>query len=181
MKKAPLSGNCVTDGESRLLSVGMESIAISSIPWPLPRGRLFVDEKPTAYADITRELLRAGKKLRAEERAPWLILCHEPPGGTPLTAGYTAPEADFTRRLIEAAEPDFSLHGHIHDAPTSTGGSWIWRIGKTVCFNAGQSCDGRLPRYILLHWRGYGDWNAVWHGDGRILHADSRHFRAERD
>jgi predicted phosphodiesterase len=184
MKEASSSGTCVTDGETRILQAGAERIAISSIPWPVPGGKLrpvpggqlIVDGKPITFPDFVKGLLHEGKKLQAEEGVPWLILCHEPPGGTPLSATYGAPEADLTKRVIEAAQPDFSLHGHVHNAPTAPGGSWIWQIGKTVCFNPGQSSAGETPHYILLDWRGVGDWTALWHGDGRELRAEAASY-----
>ena len=177
MKEASSSGTCVADGETRILQAGAERIAISSIPWPAYGRKLIVDGKPIAFLDFVKRLLHEGKKLRAEEGVPWLILCHEPPGGTPLSAtsvpgARTALGVDFAS-VIQAWQPDFSLHGHIHDAPTAPGGSWIWRIGKTVCFNPGQSSGGEPPQYILLDWRGAGDWTALWHGDGRELRAEA--------
>ena len=76
--------------------------------------------------------------------------------------------------MIEAAQPDFSLHGHIHEAPTAHGGSWIWQVGKTVCFNPGQSFQEDPLHYIFLKWRARGDWTAVWNGASRVLRAESR-------
>jgi len=176
MKQSPSSQTCVTDGETRILHTGAERIAISSIPWPVHGSKIILDGKPASFLDFVQHLLREGKRLRADERVPWLILCHEPPGGAPvLSATGAAPEPDFATRVIKAAEPDFSLHGHFHNAPTAPGGCWIWRIGKTICFNAGQSAEGRPPQYILLEWRSASDWTAHWHGEGRILRAESAH------
>lgn len=173
MRKSACTGNYVTDGESRLLTVGDERLAVTTLPWPVHGGDLVIDGYRTTYLDFIRNLLRAGRKLQVEEKVPWILLNHEPPGETPLAATYTAPEADFARRIVEAAKPDFSLHGHIHQAPTARGGSWIWQLEKTVCFNAGQSPPGALPHYIILEWRGAGNWTAVWNGAGRILRAES--------
>jgi predicted phosphodiesterase len=174
MMQSPSSQTCVTDGETRILHTGAERIAITTIPWPVHGSKIIVDGKPASFLDFVKHLLREGKKRRAEERVPWLILCHEPPGGAPvLSATGAAPEPDFATRVIKAAEPDFSLHGHFHNAPTAPGGSWIWRIGKTICFNPGQSLEGQPPQFVLLEWSGEGDWTALWHGDGRILRAES--------
>jgi hypothetical protein len=58
-------------------------------------------------------------------------------------------------------------------SPTAPGGSWIWQLGRTVCFNAGQSGSGEPLHHILLDWRGVGDWTATWSGAGRTLMAES--------
>ena len=174
MKESPSSPTFVTDGESRLLEAGGEKIAITTLPWPV-RWDLFMDGYRTTYIDFdfVKNLLRVGKRLKVEACVPWIILFHEPPGGTPLSATSISPEEDFARRIIETAEPDFSLHGHIHQAPTNPGGSWIWKTGKTVCFNSGQSECNEPLQYILLECRAPGDWTAIWHGNGRILRANS--------
>jgi Icc-related predicted phosphoesterase len=163
--------SCVCDGNTRILEAGGESVAITTIPWPVNGGDLLVNGCTISYHEFVRDLLREGKCLQAE--IPWIVLCHEPPGETPLAATYRAIEADFARRMIEAEQPDFSLHGHIHQAPTSPGGLWIWQLGKTICFNAGQSNQGEPLHYILLDLRPRNDWTAIWHGDGRILRAEA--------
>jgi hypothetical protein len=171
MQESPSSATCVGDGETRILEADGERIAITSLPWPVHGGDVFVNGRTISYHEFVRDLLREGKRLQSE--MPWIVLCHEPPGETPLAATYTAMEADFARRMIEASQPDFSLHGHIHQAPTTPGGLWIWQLGPTVCFNAGQSLPGEPLHHILLELRGRGDWTAVWHGGGRTLRAES--------
>lgn len=173
MREKPSTKSCITDGESRLLETPGGNIAVTTIPWPVHGGDLVVDGYRTTYLDFVKHLLRARRKIKDEEGVPWIVLNHEPPGGTRLSATYTAHEADFACRIIEAAEPDFSLHGHIHQAPTASGGSWIWQLGPTVCFNAGQSHEGEPLHHILLDWSGPGDWRATWSGAGRTLRAES--------
>ena len=172
MKKLTSSARCVSDGESRLLEVGDGKIAVTTIPWWVPGTTLMIDGLRMNYQDFTRKLLQTGKKLQTEEGVPWIVLCHQPPGETPLCGNATSPEADFVRRMIEAAEPDFSLHGHIHEAPTNPGGSWIWQQGKTTYFNPGQSDYNETPYYILLECFGDGKWSAIWNGNGQILRAE---------
>ncbi len=179
MKDAPSSATCVTDGESRLLKAGGENIALTTLPWPVHGGELSIDGYRTTYSDFVKNLLRLGKRLQAEEGVPWIVLCHEPPGETPLSAKYVAPEADFARRMIEAAEPDFSLHGHIHHAPNAPGGSWIWQMGKTVCFNTGQSAPNEPPHYVLFECVP-GDWTAIWNGNGRVLRVGAHENQSQR-
>jgi len=174
MRETTFTKNFVTDGESRLLEVGEEQIIVTTLPWPLHGGDLVFEGYRTTYLDFVKSLLRAGRKIKEEESIPWIVLNHEPPEGTPLAGNYIAPEADFARRLIESAQPDFSLHGHIHEAPRKKDGSWIWQIGKTFRFNPGQSQPGELPHYIFLKLRGLRDWTAVWNGAGWILRAESK-------
>jgi len=174
MRENPSTKSFVTDGETRLLQTTRGNLAVTTIPWPVHGGDLVLDGYRTTYLDFVKRLLHSGRKIKEEEGVPWIVLNHEPPGGTPLSATYSAPEADFGRRLIEAAEPDFSLHGHIHQAPTAPGGSWIWQLGPTVCFNAGQSAPGEPLHHIVLEWRGPGDWTATWNGAGRTLRAESQ-------
>ena len=133
MCQEPSTKTYVPDGESRVLQVGDGKVAITTIPWPVHGGDVLVNDRNIPYHEFVLGLLREGKLLQAD--MPWIILCHEPPGDTPLAATYVAAEADFARKLIEAAQPDFSIHGHIHQAPTAPGGSWIWQLGKTICFH----------------------------------------------
>lgn len=127
-------------------------------------------KQKAAFFSIRRD---AGRRLQQGESVPWIVLDHEPPGGTPLSATDEVPAADFARKLIEVAEPDFSLRGHVHQAATAGGGSWIWPFGKTVSFNTGQSGPGEALHYVLLEWRGRDDWTPTWKGVGRTLRAES--------
>ena len=171
MRESPSTKKDVTDGESRVLQVGNGTVAITTLPWPVHGGYVLVNGHTVSYHEFVLDLLREGKRLQTD--MPWIVLCHEPPGETPLAATYFAFEADFARKMIEAAQPDFSIHGHIHQAPTAPGGSWIWQLGKTVCFNAGQSDSGEPLHHILLEWRKRGNWTAIWNGAGRKLRAES--------
>ena len=174
MREASSTHNFVADGESRILETSGGRIAVTTLPWPVNGDDIVVNGYRTTYVDFAQALLRTGKKLQTEEGIPWIVLCHEPPGNTPLAAGYMEHEADVALTLIEAAEPDFSLHGHVHEAPTSPGGLWIWQVGKTVSFNAGQSPAGEPPHFIVLDLRGPGNYTAIWSGAGRVLRAEVR-------
>ena len=157
MREQPSTETQLGDGESRLLAAGGERIVVTTIPW-----------KAQECSGITGRLLSEGKQLRSENGVPWIILYHEPPQGTPLAASSDTSGGTFSRRLIEEAKPEFSLHGHIHTAPMVPGGSWMGRIETTVCFNAGQSLAGEPLHYVLLDLRWPGNWTAEWHGDERI-------------
>jgi len=174
MQESTLNNRCITDGESRLLKVGDEQLVVTTIPWPAHGGELIVDGRRITYLGFVKDLLSRGRTLREENAVPWIVLNHEPPATTPLAAGYDAPEASFARRMIEAAQPDFSLHGHMHEEPTASNGCWIWQIGKTISFNPGQSLPGEPLHHISLAIRGPGDWTAVWYGANRMLRAESK-------
>ena len=168
MRESPATRMFVPDGESWLIETPGGRFAVTTLPWPLHCGDLMINGCRTNFIDFTTKLLRSGKRLQVEECVPWMVVCHEPPGNTPLAANYTAREADFARMIIEAAGPDFSLHGHIHE------GFWICQLGKTVCFNSGQSAAGEVPHFVLLEWRAPGDYTAIWHGAGRVLRAEAK-------
>ena len=173
MREAPSTQNFITDGESRILETQGGRLAVTTLPWPVGES-VVVNGNSTTYVDFTKSLLLTGKKLQSEEGVPWIVLCHEPPGDTPLAATYLEPAADVARMLIESAQPDFSLHGHVHEAPTSAGGLWIWQVGQTVSFNTGQSPAGEAPHFVLLDLRAPGDYTATWCGAGRVLRAEAR-------
>jgi hypothetical protein len=162
MKETPGHSRCATDDESRLMGPAGGRLAITTIPWPVTGDTILIDGYRTNYLDFVKRLLHAGRKIKEKERVPWIVLNHEPPGGTPLSATYVAPEADFARRIIEAAEPDFSLHGHVHQAPTAPGGSWIWQLGGNGWRGEILRCEylllaGSLQRHHAfagLRWRG---------------------------
>lgn len=156
----------VRDGESRIIGDGRDAAIVTTVPWPVTGNDVIVDGKSVGYLDHIKALLHQGHQLRAEHSLPWIVLHHEPPIGTAVASGYDTAEAGFSRRIIEAAEPDFSLHGHIHEAPSRKGGSWIDLVGRTVCFNAGQSVPGSLPHAILLE---TGEkWCARWIVEGEV-------------
>lgn len=175
MKESSSSKFFLSDGESGLLDVAGGRIAVTTLPWPVQGRDLTLNGYRTTYLNFTKSHLRKGKKLQVEESVPWIVLCHEPPSESPLSAGCAAnPEVDFARKMIEDAEPDFSLHGHVHQAPTTAGGNWIWQHGKTICFNAGQSEARKPPHFVLLDWKAPGDWTAEWFGEGGVPNASFR-------
>jgi Icc-related predicted phosphoesterase len=168
MRESPATKMFVPDGESRLIETPGGSFAVTTLPWPVHGGDLMVSGCRTNFIDFTTKLLRRGKILQTEESVPWIVLCHEPPGNTPLAATYAAREADLARMMIEAAAPDFSGHGHIHE------GFWACQLGKNLCFNSGQSAAGELPHFVLLEWRARGDYTAIWNGAGRVRRAEAK-------
>lgn len=67
----------------------------------------------------------------------WLM--HAPPYETKLDAIRTGIHvgSKAIRKRIEQVQPALTLHGHIHESPYVTG-SWIDKIGRTVCLNPGR-------------------------------------------
>ena len=78
------------------------------------------------------------KKLNNPKNSVYII--HAPPFNTKLdiiTTG-THVGSRSVRQFIEKEQPLLTLHGHIHESPKMSG-SWIDKIGKTACINAGSS------------------------------------------
>lgn len=178
MKEMRSTAVSISDGETKLCVIGNESIVITTLPWFIRDECTGVDGRRTSYFSLVNQLMNCGKQLREEKGIPWIVLCHEPPSGTPLAPSYTALGADLVRRHIESHQPDFSVHGHLHQAPTAVGGNWICRLGKSICFNAGQSSPDEPLNHILLEWKDGGDWTAQWHGEGMTLSANRSDFEA---
>ena len=187
MHECPSSPPYVTDGESRVMEVAGEKIVITTIPFSIHGGgQTGINGYQTIYSQFVLSLLSTGLKLQIKEKVPWIVLCHQPPGGTPICGNTTSPEADFVRDMIKMHELDFSLHGNIHLAPIKPGGSWHSQINYTIyrgckpdgtrfvepakinCFNSGQSEYDEAPYYILLEFFGVGKWTATWSGNGKM-------------
>jgi Icc-related predicted phosphoesterase len=69
---------------------------------------------------------------------------HSPPFGTKLDQieGGTFTGSRSIKEFVERTQPLLTLHGHIHEAPEISG-SYVDRIGKTLCVNPGQFTGGR--------------------------------------
>ena len=153
----------VDDGKTALLRTRSGNIAVTTIPWPVTGADVAVGGHSVPYVDYVARLLDEGKKLQGDY--PWLVLFHEPPIETRLFVDYAVEEGRFARQLIEKWQPDWSLHGHIHESVDHPDGNFFDRLGQTVCFNAGQSPDRAEPHHIVLHVDGW-DWRARWTGAG---------------
>ena len=68
-----------------------------------------------------------------------VYMMHSPPFGTTLDQmeGRRFAGSRSIRKFIESTQPLLALHGHIHEAPELSG-SYLDRIGKTICVNPGQ-------------------------------------------
>jgi len=76
------------------------------------------------------------------DRRRTIYVMHSPPFETKpdQIVGRRFTGSRSIRRFIENTEPLLTLHGHIHEAPEISG-SYLDRIGKTLCVNPGQSID----------------------------------------
>ncbi len=68
-----------------------------------------------------------------------VYVIHEPPAGLGLDKCDDGPEvgSKAVYRFLESMQPRLSLHGHIHEAP-ETSGKWFASIGQTICIQPGQ-------------------------------------------
>ncbi|MBN9691116.1 MAG: metallophosphoesterase [Verrucomicrobia bacterium] len=109
------------------------------------------DERPElAEFSFSHSVYRWLKRLVPQAGPPgqaiWLM--HEPPSGLPI-----ASESPIISRLewaeaIQRFQPRLTISGHDHGTPQADG-IWHAPIGRTMCFNAGQTFDGPL-HYLLV-------------------------------
>jgi Icc-related predicted phosphoesterase len=101
---------------------------------------------PQAREALDRCLAEAAHRPRRR----WLWVHHAPPAGSPLSwDGHRAWGDDVLSDWIGRYNPDLVLTGHVHQAPFTSGGGWVDRIGTTWVFNAGQQ-SGPVPARIEI-------------------------------
>jgi uncharacterized protein len=93
---------------------------------------LFLKRRGTIQADLDR----LPKPLHPE-RAVYVM--HSPPYGTGLDViqGKKLTGSRSIRSFVENHQPLLTLHGHIHEA-LEVSGTYVERIGETLCVNPGQ-------------------------------------------
>jgi Icc-related predicted phosphoesterase len=80
----------------------------------------------------------------------WAWVYHAPPSGSPTCWDGKKHYGDAALiKWIEFYQPDLVFTGHIHQAPFSTEGSWVDRIGKTWVFNSGRQI-GPTPAHVVV-------------------------------
>ena len=84
------------------------------------------------------EDLKNFKKLSNPKKTIYVI--HAPPFNTKLDIIHDDAHvgSKAVREFIGKEQPYLTLHGHIHESPKMSG-SWIDKIGKTICINVGSS------------------------------------------
>jgi len=154
----PATPHWVKDFE-RLDVAGDPIPAFDGVTWDARQGRAREVNLARHFghrATIADELERA-----PHAPDPWILVAHAPPhaGRLDRLPGIADPIGSrAVRRFIESRQPLLSLHGHIHESPKVTG-SFVDRIGRTLCINPGQShtrlyavlFDTQRPAETLRH------------------------------
>ena len=110
--------------------------------------KISVGEWLTSHISIAAELDRLGP---LEDPSHTIFVSHSPPYNTSLDVMMDGSHVGSRaiRRYIEANRPLVSLHGHIHES-YHLSGSYVCRLGETVCFNPGQIHPPALDG-VLFH------------------------------
>ena len=103
-------------------------------------------------AEELRALPTIAEELAAlaalSDAARTVYVCHAPPHATPLDESFGRHLGSVAvRSFIERHAPPLTLHGHIHEAP-ATSGRYATRIGATWCANPGN--DARRLHALAL-------------------------------
>ena len=129
------------DGTTGLIESATGSLIVSSIPYKKFGDLMEISARSPMWEE--------GRALKSQTGFPWLVLHHDPPAGGPV--GGMA--GDFELRMsIEKFQPDYMLSGHLHGQPFFEGGGFYEKIGRSVCFNSGQTLPSRsqIPNDIVL-------------------------------
>ncbi|MBA2431320.1 MAG: metallophosphoesterase [Chthoniobacterales bacterium] len=130
-------GSVVGDGSTQLITARSgERLIVTTCPYY----RSFRQDDP-----VMIDLWEKGAALRDSEKAPWLVLHHEPPAG--LIPPGTITMHWLNLRLREYGA-DFVSCGHFHE-----GGEPIFaqKVENAWCFNAGQQIYAPVPNHIILN------------------------------
>lgn len=78
-----------------------------------------------------------------------ILICHMPPSGLGLDVCFDDRQvgSPAVRDYIAARKPLLALHGHIHESPRMTG-TWMDRIGDSVCVQPGQ--EHEMLVYVVI-------------------------------
>ena len=132
-------------------SVDRDGARITVCPWW---------DGPETRADVDR-WLRAQAVGRPDS---WVWVYHPPPSGSPTARGTKREYGDDDLRAwIEELRPDIVLSGHVHEAPFTSEGSWVDRVGPSWAFNAGRIRTGSIPNHVILDLTAR---TAFWYGSG---------------
>ena len=117
--------------------VELDDILITICPWW---------DGPVSRAELETLLARDAAKPKKR----WVWIHHSPPDKSPVSwAGKKFGGDEFLVEWIQRYQPDLVLSGHIHNAPFSSKGSWIDRLGKTWVFNPGKQI-GPCPACLIF-------------------------------
>lgn len=118
-------------------SVQIEETLITICPWW---------DGPVSRAQIADLLAIDAEKPKKR----WIWIHHAPPENSPVSwTGKKFAGDEFLVEWIKQYQPDVVLSGHIHNAPFSSKGSWIDRLGQTWVFNPGRQI-GPFPSFLIF-------------------------------
>lgn len=136
----------VVDGETRVLADGTTFTSLGWWDGPLARERLAAQ-------------LEEADAVRGD--GPWVWVYHSPPEGPLSWTGSRHYGDPAIAEWVQRYAPTLVLTGHIHQAPFTTDGDWLVRVGDTWLVNAGQQ-PGPVPAHIDVDlasgratWRSY--------------------------
>jgi Icc-related predicted phosphoesterase len=132
----------VVDGEDRRLETRRGPIFISALTWRWG-GETMSRARP--HPDDTERLREARERARSDG-LPWLLLAHDPPAPSCLTA---VSHENAARILVQVFRPDLCVSGHLHEAPFESSGGFATRIGPTLCVNPGHRAEERPAAVVL--------------------------------
>lgn len=89
--------------------------------------------------------------VRPSDMSRAVYVFHMPPSGLGLDQCGHGPRvgSEAVRRFIEKEQPRLTLHGHIHESPAA-GGTWLAKLGETVCVQPGQSDGGGRLVWVTI-------------------------------
>lgn len=138
-----------SDATTEVVHMKDSGLICTSVPWHI-RDTLETNKGDIPYLRFVEALLAEGAAMRTTFEVPWLLLDHSPPADTPLAPDHFDTRSLMTSHYIATHHPNFSIHGHLHSAPSHEDGAWYCRTGKTTSFNPGQTLLGEDPSYVLL-------------------------------
>lgn len=141
-----VGGGVVTDGGTH---VAADGTTFTSLGWW---------DGPVARARLDDQLEGAAASRGS---GPWIWAYHSPPTGPLSWTGSRHFGDPAVEAWVERYAPTAVLSGHIHQAPFTTDGDWVTRVGPTWVFNPGQQ-PGPVPAHVELDlaagtasWRSY--------------------------
>ena len=134
----------ITDQRNQILLMKDGTpIVISTIP-----DNFYGDNKTSLTQQrLWKEAASIKRRLSNEHQKNvfWVVLNHQPPRNCKIESGFGCP---LTTSRVQYLQPDFVFCGHEHMAPYWPENSFMDKIGKSLCFNAGQCLHpNRIPTH----------------------------------
>jgi predicted phosphodiesterase len=128
----------VTDRRTKVVTTAGGALIVTAIPYDFDGGE--------DHDDLWEE----GARMQHQQKAPWLVLHHEPPAEVKVGGRMGNRQLYYK---IQDYHPDFVFSGHLHNQPYV--GSFADRLDGTWCFNPGHPEQSRamqasMPNHIML-------------------------------